>query len=345
MILFSKRNKRNRRQIIRNSEGTMIRSDEDKFINDNLRNRIKELIKFFTETDDFLEPFLIAKIEKTGAFCLNPDKVNQLSMRVLGYEMTDFIDLVSFGYKNNETADSKLFDLVELLIIFSKTTHRKLFSDRVNGLFRDETAPYSIHDFMIISKESDGLRSIMPLIKEKNLRDKIKDYYSQRLTETSNQEFMARSSSEIIQLIFSSPNSQAKTKNYSEQLCQKVASIWTDTQKVKGLSNLISDTVKNAKLLSNQIENVRHTDRHTIPVDSPDFYKLISSINISIIELVILSLPELFILGQKPDELKRKYIDEFKVKNDEIYVIKNKGFWEIQNIDVINEIDPEDIPF
>lgn len=71
--------------------------------------------------------------------------------------------------------------------------------------------------------------------------------------------------------------------------------------------------VKNTKDFNNQISNIRHTDKHTIQVDYPDFYKLITQQNINIIELIILTFPEKYIKMPNSRLLKQNYIKKYNI--------------------------------
>lgn len=350
MQLFSKRNgdRYARRFALRHADHSAYLTrqpnlEQDRFISDPLRNRLKEQLKYIVGSNKFLEPFLIVNSEKTGDHYLHKQTLSDLSLREIGYNISDSIDLGDLEFKTEKISDFKFFDLIELIIIFSKPDKREEIIERINTIFKEEKGIFSIHGFMIVSKENDGLRSIIPLIKEKNLQEKIKSYYEQRLASSVNYEFLARISADIIQLLFSSPLSKSKTKKFANGLCIKVAESWTEKTKVKELAGLISETVKNAKDLSNQISNVRHTDRTTIPVDSPNFYKLISSKNINLAELVILSLPELFIMEQDPEGLKNSYLKKYQVDKDVGWTIKKKDQGSIEYPE--EDIDPKDIPF
>lgn len=192
---------------------------------------------------------------------------------------------------------------------------------------------------MIIETEQSGLRSALPLIKDPQLQKSIKEYYRNNSALEIQYEVLARISANILQRITTSPISKNKTKNYADELCNEVAKRWTDSKKTTELKQLLNETIKNAKDLSNQVTDIRHTDQSTIPVDSPKIYKLVSSKNINIAELIILTLPERFISEQNPKELKESYIQDYKIDATSSWVIKKKIVKDLE------EINPEDIPF
>ena len=110
-----------------------------------------------------------------------------------------------------------------------------------------------------------------------------------------------------IQYIFSS-KIKGKTKTYTEDLCKKLSEKYTSPEKADELEKIINDTVKNAKLLNNEVVDIRHTDQSTIPIVSGDFYKLISTYSIQLVELVILTFPEEYIFKFSPEKMKEDYL-------------------------------------
>jgi hypothetical protein len=341
MELFSKRNEGQRLRRL-GSRQFPRQEDETNFLKVSLRNRLREQIKYVIRSKVFLESFLYVNNKQTGETYLHSASLSDLSMREAGYDIASAFDLASLE-PNEESRfeDAKFFDLLELFIIFTLPVKRIELVGRLSDVFNEEGNDFAIHGSMIVSREQDGLRSIVPLLKEKNLRDKVGEYYQQRMAISQNYEFLARISADILQLLFSSSEAQSKTKKHSTDLCEQVAFKWTEKGKSTELAELFSNTVKNAKQLSNQIQNVRHTDRTTIPIESPNFYKLIALKNISIIELVILSLPELFISSQDPETIKESYLKRYDLNKDTQWAVKAR---EIPQ-DFFGEIDPSSIPF
>jgi len=333
MELFSKRNQKwIRFRVIRRDNGRK----PGELIKSPLRNRLKQELKYAIQSNEYLENFLIVHNQRKENFYLHKKTLTDLTLRELGYNISSTIDLDGFEFKKDDARDDRFFDLIELLIIFCKKEKRENFIKRLKTIFKEEGSDFSIHSFMIFKGGSTDLRSIIPLIKEKPLHKKLKSFYTQSYN-NENYEFLARTSADIIQLLTSSPQSKKKTKGYATSLCKKVAKEWTDESKAEDLANLLSETIKNAKKLSNQISNVRHTDRTTIPVGSPNFYKLIAQKNIQLVELIILSLPESYIIQKNPEDLKNNYLQSYRVEKDNVWLVKKR--------DQGDSIDVKDIPF
>lgn len=316
------------------------REEKDSFLKEALRNRLRQELRFLVRSGKYLEPFLIVDNQRKNERYLHAETVKELTLRELGYDISQTLDLDDLEYKGDAN-DNHFLDLLEIVIIFTKPEYREDCIARLNTIFREEGEDFTIHGFMIISTVTDGLRSIAPLIKEKALKEKISEYYESHFSVNSsrNYELLAQISAGIVQMLFSSPDSKKKTLKFSLALCKDVASVWTDKSKSEELSSLLSDTVKNAKDLSNQISNVRHTDRSTIPVDSPNFYKLIATKNIGIAELVILSLPEKFIAQQDPEAIKDSYLKRYELNKDNGWIVKKKDQGDL------DDFDPDNIPF
>jgi hypothetical protein len=339
MLLYSKRNpgRLSRRTVVRYRGSDSSEVEEGALITDTLRNRLKEQIKYIVQSCNYLETFLTVSDEEAEETYLYNKSLTDITSRELGYDIVLCFDIKNLDFKNSKVEDCKFFDLIEILIIFAKNEVRENLVSRLNNIFKEEGDLYQIHGYMIVSKENEGLRSIIPLIKEKALKDKLTQYY-RTFTLSSAQDFevLARYSADILQLLFSSPVTQKDTKSFSEKICTDIASTLTEKDKAEELSNLLSETVINAKSLSNKIGNIRHTDRTTIPIGMPNFFKLVNSKNINLIELVILSLPETYIMEQKPEELKTDYLDKYKI---------NKSFGWVVKKSKPAEINVDDIPF
>lgn len=203
-------------------------------------------------------------------FFLTNKTISKITKREVGYDISDFINLRTLEFKKEKGFDNKLFDLLEIVFIFTKNDNRDEVVNRFNKIFKEEGDSFLIHNFMIVRSDGGrGLRSITPFIQEELLQEKINNFYKHK---RNDYELAAKTSSEIIQLIFSSPKSQSKTKKYAKKICEEVAKKWTNKKDRKKFAKLLNKTILNAKKLSNQISNIRHTDRTTIPVDNPNIY-------------------------------------------------------------------------
>ena len=275
--------------------------------------------------------------ENKDIFYLYDKMIVDFSSREAGYDMSEYIKMETLEFINEKPDDFKFFDFIETLLIFSKESQRNTLVARLNKVFREENEPFAIHGFMIIETEHSGLRSALPLIKDRHIQKGLREYYRNHGIGDPQYEVLAKISSSVLQRITTSPDSKKDTKDYAEELCDDVASNWTDTDKVEGLKKLLSETILNAKKLSNGVTDIRHSDQNTIPVDNPKIYKLINSKNINLIELIILTLPERFISEQDPGELKTIYNKD--------YNIDTTASWRIKKRVIEEDINPEDIPF
>lgn len=333
MELFSKRYQKNNfrvRSFHRRDE------DDDNFLGNLVRTRLQEEVSYLISSE-YVEPFMLVSNKRREEIYLHDKTLRELSMRELGYDLTKIINCDDLDFDMPEYNDYNFFDLVELVVIFALEEKRDSVIERLSSILDQEGDEFTMNSYMVFSKNSTGLRSILPLIKDSELKKMLEDYFSLRSDFNSR----ARVSAQILQRIFSSPDGQSDTKKHSEELCKEVASKWTTKGKAKKLAELINDAVKHSKALSNQIANIRHTDRHTIPVDHPDFYKMITTQNSGIIELVLLSLPEKYISTNDPRELKQEYLKKYDVNPNSQWVVKPK---ESGSLD-LDDIGPDDIPF
>ena len=336
MLLFSKRYKTKIKSLYRTSEED--KKTINRFLTDSMRNRLSHEIKYTIESGNYIEQFLTVLDESTGKYLIHKTSLTNLTNCEIGYDLSNVFDTRSlkFNTEIEEYDDSKLLDFVEILLIFSIMEKRRELIARFEKILTEESRDYKIHSFMVIRRDESGLKSILPLIKERELKEKIQEFYKNR-SFSDDHELLSQISADILQLLFSSPSKKSDTKDYSEELCEKVANKWTSKEKAPELKDLISQSVQNAKKWNNQITNIRHMDRNTVPIDSPSAYRLITTRNISIIEMVILSLPEEYIFDTDAETLKTDYFARYKI-NLKGWVIKKP-------IMADTDIDPDDIPF
>ncbi|MFA5210997.1 MAG: hypothetical protein WC414_00645 [Patescibacteria group bacterium] len=290
------------------------------FLEERIRNRLLEEIKFISSSDEYIERFLLVYNEEKNIFCLNHDSLKELGMREIGNSIVDYVDLKNcLSYSNKK--DAVIFDLLEILIIFSKQEKRSIVITRINYILEEEDTPFLIHEYLFFNKNITGVRSVVPFIKNKSLKDKLEEFFLTNI-ENPNYQVLSRITADLIQNIFSSPKDKKNTKNYSENLCKMVSQKWTSEKNVLSLTKLLNDAVKNSKDLANQISNIRHTDQNTIPVNNSNFYKLVTYNCMSIAELVILSLPEKFISTEEVENIKNNYLNKYKINKNAIWVLK-----------------------
>lgn len=335
MLLFSKRNKTETERYIVTGNDEMDEVRRKRYeqlyrrrqnpLSQQARVRLRKQAVLIIESGNYIEPFLLVKDTAYDAFRLNEDSLKELSLSELGYDLTSIIDCRTLQF-TKEYTDYLFFDLLEILIIFAKDSEREALVKRLQDIFDEEGNQFLIHDFMI-TKRGSGLTAVVPILQDKSLQSLLEDYSS-----ADNHIDQARISAGIIQRLFSPEDTSKDTKVYSEELCGLVASKWTDKANIDSLKRLLSETVKNAKSLDNQISNIRHTDKFSIPVEGPSMYRLIAKNNMAIAELVILSLQDKFVIKQKAEDLKKTYLDKYSVDKSKL-------------IEVDSSISLEDIPF
>ncbi len=316
-----------------------ISDETTKFLPIPLKNRLEQEIKFIVGDDDlFLESFLIVDDQIISKKYFQNESLKNLSLRELGYDITEYYATKSLG-PQEDCKDIFIFDLVELIIIFTKNEKREALVNKFNRIFKEEGNNFEIYNFMIVEKERSDIRTIIPLIKDETLKNKLIGFYSNRESFGSDFQIRAKTSAELLQYIFSS-TIKGKNKNYSEELCKKLSEKYTSPEKAADLEKLINDTVKNAKSLNNDVADIRHTDQSTIPIVSGDFYKLISTYSIQLVELVILTFPEEYIFKLSPEKMKEDYLNEYKIDKDVYWIVKEERIEED-----FGEIDVSNMPF
>lgn len=317
MQLFSKRNKK---------------IEPITFIKETLRFRLIREIEYITSTNEFLERCFLVEDEKKSKWFLDNESLKNLSICELGYDITDFFDFKDFSFVNDSYDDYVIFDLLEIILIFSKEDQRKFVRERFQKHFIEEGNEYLVHDFLITQKNSAGVKPYVSFLKDKILKDKFEQYYL--LSGSKNYEMLAKISAEILQFLFSAEKKK-KTKDFAPKLIKELAQKTVEKKNIKTFSELLNKVVLNAKSLNNEISNIRHTDKSTLLLDNPSIFKLIVSNNICLSEYVIFANPEDYFFSQKAFDVKNEYITKYKIPVSGWVIRKPK----------IEEIDPDDIPF
>lgn len=294
--------------------------DPDNFLTEALRKRLQNEVKFIVSSLDYIEKILLLDNQKQEKIYLHDEILRDLSLREIGYDITKVIDCYTLSFDTPEYTDVKFLDLLEILIIFTKEEKRVELTQRFTNILQEETPNISINDFMIIIKNETWLRSIIPLLKDRLLKEKLSSFYDASFVRP-NYESLCRISADILQFIFSSDKSKKDTKKYAENLIKELCKKRTTKSKVEELFGLVNILVNNAKAFNNTISNIRHTDRTTIQLDSPNFYKLISQQNINVIELVILTFPEKYIKIPNSKSLKDNYCKKYNTDPSSGYYI------------------------
>ncbi len=302
MQLFSKRNI---------YDGTQ----EDKtFLKPTLRRRIVQEIKYLSSCEKFFERCFLVHDKNEDNWFLDNESMSGISSRELGYDIVDFFNFRSFKIVVPDDAmnDYILFDLIEMLLIFSKEGARKQVRERFQKHFLEEGNEYKVYDFLIAKKDVEGVKPYVSFLKDKILRDKFEQYYTANLNSIKNFELLARISADILQFLFSAEKKD-KTKKYSSNLVQNLAAKIVDKPDICSFAELLNKTVLNIKDLNNQISNIRHTDKHTLLVDNLSIFRLITANNIYIAEMVVLADPENYFFSQKAIDVKNDYIQNYNI--------------------------------
>lgn len=349
MRLFSKRHKSSEFEARRKS-----------LISDELRNRIISEILFLSWRDDFLEYFVLFDNQKKDKKFLDSNKVDWFSVAELGYKLSEYFEFEDFYMKIQESPegwimrrnekwefvrderqikyynDYKLFDLLEFLILFSKKEKREEVIDRFNNILIEEWSEYEIVNWMIAKKSWEWLWTILTALKDSDLRKKLEDY--SYFKTRGDYIGCAKTWIEILNIIFSNED-EDKKKEEILKILNLIAEKSTSTpQEKEDLIKLMNANLKNLDSFSNQIYNVRHTEKSTIHIKQWSWiiYKMISEQSMSIIELIIIILREEFTSSEDWEKIKETYIQKYQINRNLRLAIKTPKEPEIRL---------EDLPF
>lgn len=353
MKLFSKRNK------ITSEQDSYLYQQHPRFlkrrselVGNETRNRLISEVRYLTSNNDFLEWFILFENQRAGKIYLDKNKLDSFSLAELGYRISDYFVFEDFAMiaKKLDTKDedeyfedAKLFDLVEITVVFSKEKKRDEVISRFNTIFSEEGSRFHIESKLITKKSGEDIRSLSGVLKSENLKSKINLFYS---LESGDYVESAKISTEILNILFSDYIKDGKKKEI-EKIRNKLASKLikpsknkkSHVEKTTRLIGYLDNLLNIAKDLNNDIYDIRHTEKSTIDVKNQNFYKLISRLNVSIAELAMTTLKDDYILGEDWEKIKNDYIEKYKIDRQTRLVIKNP----IVSTD--DEIRPEDIPF
>jgi hypothetical protein len=341
MKLFSKRYKKeNSFRDIREAP-IAYRLRRNEFLRTELRNRIITEITFSTSRDDFLEFFILFENQKKDKKFLDQWKVDWFSLSELWYKMSEYFQFEEFAmnkfeinnnWKNDNESlgyyfdDYKLFDLIEILTLFSKKDSREELIKRFNYIFIEEWSNYEIINWMIIEKKWENINTLKYQLKNIKLLSKIEDYeyYYDR------DDFIntAKISAEILNLIFSDDQQTQKKNKINDMLDKLATKLVLEIKQKDSLKTKINSVLSLCKDLSNNIYNIRHTEQSTIMIKNDDlfFYKLVSNQNISLIELVLMTLKDEYVASEDREEIKENYISKYQINRNERFIIKKPSY-------------------
>lgn len=324
MLTFSKRYEKTH-PILRGYSRLSSKEDEDNLriiLDSRTRTRIQHQIVYMVKTGDYLKSFLTVNDEEDRSYHLHEPSLNALCGAELGFDPTGIMDTRPTRFiETDKPNDFYLFDLIELFIVFCKDSKRGEFIARLQSIFDEEDTGYRIHGYMVTKTAGSNLSNIIGLIENKTLRAKLNDYYAAaRLSHDFKQ--LAKLSADIIQYIFSGKESSKTTKTESEEILKKIAESWSSGKKTEALQLILSNEVKNAKELNNRIDDIRHTDKFTIKIANPNFYKVIAERNMALAELAIMSVPEEYLINEDPEIICENYSKNFNVNLKAGWIIR-----------------------
>jgi len=354
MRLFSKRNKKFKYGDDFRYSSRFLRSPYE-LISSEARNRITSEIKFLSSNDDFLEWFILFENRKEIKTFFDKDKVDHFSLSELGYAMSNFFEFENFKiiqqerdgkYPENTNKKEKyfndyaLFDLAEIVILFAKDKKRCDVINRLNTIFSEEDTDYQIVEYLITKKSGETLKTLVTLLKNDNLRAKIGTFFD--LYDKNEYVNSSKISADIINIILSGNSKDHKPQHIldiKKRLIKKIIKDSTkNNDKSKRFMLYFDDILKSSKNLSNDIYDIRHTEKSTIEIINENIYKMVSNLNMSLAELILTALKDDYVLGDNWEKIKNEYIKKYKIDKNIRLVIENPEKEQ-------GDIKVEDIPF
>ncbi|MCA9358781.1 hypothetical protein KC926_01090 [Candidatus Kaiserbacteria bacterium] len=354
MKLFSKRNDRSQdrypiqyRDRIGSSYGRRT-----EIISQKTRTRLVSLIRFLTSSDNFLEQYILIDNKKEKIHYFNLNLLDNFAEAELGYKFSAYFKFYPFLFRKTEIVPSRnsegedenyddyvLFDLLETTILFSKSKQRKDVIQRINEILIEEKTGFCISKNLITREGGDDLKNISPQLKDIQLKSKIAAYFDF----FEKDEFInaAKISADIINIVFSDEKSdkKVKIKDLTKEISSHVVNNKLEkTKRISEFENILNESLKISNTLNNQIYDIRHSEKDRISVTNDFLYKMICVNNIALIEFVLTSLKDKFIVSEDWESIKDSYIERYKINKSTYYYIPDKTKED-------DEIDPDDIPF
>lgn len=307
MKLFSKRNKidNNRLEFYKSRPVSSRETDfyherrkrVTEIVSSNVRTRLVSLIKFLTNSDSFLEKYVLIDDREDKIHYLNKRFVDDFSESELGYKFSDSFAFYPFNFKgeqiiNGENKQSKiyndyyLFDLIETIILFSKESQRKDVTNRIKQILEEEKTGFSIMESIITRDSGEDLKSISAQLKDQKLSSKINSYYS--FFEDDDFVNASKISSEILNIIISDER-KAKRKTI-DATWKKISKSIVDNSKIEEFEKILSESSKICQSINNNIFDIRHSEKDRVKVSNEFVYKMASYYNIALIEVILTSL-------------------------------------------------------
>lgn len=355
MKLFSKRNSHSSEL---NGSGFIRRfpRNHHELISLAVRNRLISELKFLTSSNDFLEWFILFENQKEEKIFLDRDKIDNFSLSELGYRMSGFFEFKEFAMieqvrderfsdrpAEKYFDDYKLFDLAEIIILFSLSRKRTEVISRFNTIFSEEEADFQIVEHLITIKSGESLKTLVSLLKDEGLKTKIKMYFNfyERLDFLNS----SKISADIINIVFSGflkGNKANDIKELKRKLGKKILEKTTEKEEKEArFFSYIDDLLKVSKNLSNEIYDIRHTEKSTIQLTNENIYKLVSNQNMAIVELFLTTLKDEYVLGDNWEKIKSDYIKKYNIDKNTRYIIRKPTPPKAEE----DDLKIEDIPF
>lgn len=363
MKLFSKRyTHTDLRSFEERRIGIYFRSHATELISSEARNRLIAEIRFLSERDGFLEKFILFEDERKQKICLDGDKLDNFSLAELGYRVSDYFEFNEFKMIKLERSvkadtsdkragsyfdDYRLFDLAEMIILFSKEQQRNNIINRIDNILTEENTKYQIQEHLITKREGETLKSLTSILKNDVLRTKLRRYSA--FEDAEDYIAAAKVSADIANIIFSDSllKKSDHIQNIKTRISEKLLSNTSDftPKKTEELVEILTLLLTCSQKLSNRIYDVRHTEADTIKTNNVNTYKLIAHHNMAIVELALTTLKDDYILSENWEAIKLDYIEKYKINPNSRLTIKKR------RIDIFpDELDDtpinlEDIPF
>lgn len=348
MRLFSKRNKpstelqtRDRYfDTNRSRIPTRIIKRRQELLSEEARNRIVSQIHFVSHGKDFLESYILADDRNDKTICLNSNLLDNFSLAELGYKFSVYFKYrKGFQFIGSQVSDDeeqsvvtiyddyKLFDLIETIILFAKEGCREDLILRINKIFQEEKINWKIIRHLITKDTGENLSDMINQLKDPKLVSKLKAFYD--FYENEDYINSAKVSADILNIIFSD-FLQGNKKTKIEQIKNNIVDLVVVNekeidQKKKEMKDYLQELLVSSKNLNNNIFDIRHSEKSTIKISNPFIYKLISNNNISLVEFVLTSLKDEFILTETWEAIKTEYLEKYKIdKNTNYYYEEDK---------------------
>jgi hypothetical protein len=358
MKLFSKRNERHpeRYSMQYRDRPALYPSRKTEIIHQKTRTRLVSLVRFLTSSDHFLEQYILVDNKKEKIHYFNQILLDNFAEAELGYRFSNYFKFSPFLFKKTvivqtrsaedeeETYDDHvLFDLLETTILFSKSKNRDDVIQRINEILTEEKTGFCISKNLITKEGGDDLKNIFPQLKDNQLKSKISSYFDFY----GKDEFInaAKISADIINIVFSDEKSDKKSTIAT--LIKEIANQVIDnknekTKRVSEFETILNDALKISNTLNNQIYDIRHSEKDRVSTSNDFLYKMICVNNIALIEFVLTSLKDRYIVSEDWESIKDSYIERYKINKSTYYYIPDE---KINNEDDEEIINPEDIPF